>query len=124
MTHLEFDCSDEKAVALLQAARLFDEGVKPYEWIDANDRLPEEMVDVLVWFEYFRYGSYNCLFRTYGIGDVFNGKWSGFVNGTSGWHQLKIIAWMPLPKPPTPKMDASEIRRIMDSVPITIIHHE
>ena len=26
VTHLEFDCSDEKATALLRAARLFDEG--------------------------------------------------------------------------------------------------
>lgn len=28
MTHLEFHCSDEKATALLKAARLYDEGVE------------------------------------------------------------------------------------------------
>ncbi|MBO5187212.1 MAG: hypothetical protein J6B91_09255 [Prevotella sp.] len=38
MTHLEFTCSDEKATALLRAARCFDEGtelepVKCGDWI-------------------------------------------------------------------------------------------
>lgn len=33
---------------------------------------------------------------------MFNGKWSGFVNGSSGWTQLKIIAWQPLPEPYKP----------------------
>lgn len=28
MTHLEFHCSDEKATALLKAARLYDKGVE------------------------------------------------------------------------------------------------
>lgn len=41
MTHLEFDCSDEKATALLRAARLFDEEkelqpVKHAEWLDGE----------------------------------------------------------------------------------------
>lgn len=67
-------------------------------WIPCDDRLPEDDVDVLVCFEYFRYGRYNRLFRTIGISFTYNGKWSGFVNGTSGWDQLTIFAWMPLPK--------------------------
>lgn len=67
-------------------------------WITCDDRLPEDGVDVLVCFEYFRYGRYNRLFRTIGISYTYNGKWSGFVNGTSGWDQLTIFAWMPLPK--------------------------
>ena len=37
MTHLEFTCSDEKVVALLQASRLYDEGVKPVEWISVKE---------------------------------------------------------------------------------------
>lgn len=32
-----------------------------------------------------------------GISYTWNGKWSGFVNGSSGWQQLRIIAWQPLP---------------------------
>lgn len=60
--------------------------------------LPEDGVDVLVWYEYFRYGEYNRLFQTTGISFTHNGKWSGFVNGQSGWNQLRIIAWQPGPE--------------------------
>lgn len=67
-------------------------------WIPCKERLPEDGVDVLVWFEYFRYGEYNRLFQTKGISYTFNGEWSGFVNGQSGWNRLRIIAWQPLPK--------------------------
>lgn len=74
-------------------------GVLMAEWI-SGDILPKNDDDVLVWFEYFRYGSFNCPFQTYGIGSTFNGEWSEFVNGSSGWTNLKIIAWQPLPEPP------------------------
>lgn len=67
-------------------------------WIPCKERLPEDGVDVLVWFEYFRYGEYDRLFQTKGISYTFNGEWSGFVNGSSGWNQLRIIAWQPLPE--------------------------
>ena len=32
------------------------------EWIPCNERLPEEGKDVLVWYEYFRFGEYNRMF--------------------------------------------------------------
>ena len=67
-------------------------------WIPCSERMPEnDFEEVLVWFEYFRYGEYNRLFQTHGIGFTFKGEWSGFVNGSSGWHQLRVIAWQPLP---------------------------
>lgn len=68
------------------------------EWISA-DILPETDDNVLVWFEYFRYGSYNRLYQTIGISHTFMGKWSSSVNGEGGWQKLRIIAWMPLPQP-------------------------
>ena len=71
-------------------------------WIACEDRLPEDGVDVLVWYEYFRYGEYNRLFQTTGISFTYNGEWSGFVNGSSGWNQLSILAWQPLPEPYKP----------------------
>lgn len=69
-------------------------------WIIPSERMPDDFEKVLVWFEYFRYGEYNRPFQTHGISYTFKGEWSGFVNGESGWRDLRIIAWMPLPAPP------------------------
>lgn len=76
------------------------EALEKQTWISVDDRLPEDdLKDVLVWFEYYRYGEYNRLFQTIGISYTDDGEWSGFVNGQSGWRNLRILAWMPLPKP-------------------------
>lgn len=63
-------------------------------WIPVDERLPEEGQKVLVWYEYFRYGEYNRMFKTYGIGWQFDGHWSGDVSGT----KARCIAWQPLPE--------------------------
>lgn len=73
--------------------------VEMNQWTAAKIMPPNDN-PVLVWFEYFRYGNYNRLYRTFGISSTFNGRWCGFVNGESGWQDLKILAWMPLPKLP------------------------
>lgn len=70
-------------------------------WISVNDRLPEEGEKVLVWYEYFRYGEYNCMFQTYGVGYQYGGYWGGEVNGTNA----RCIAWQPLPPAYEPKED-------------------
>ena len=79
---------------------------KDSRWIPCSERMPEDGQDVLVWFEYFRYGEYNGLYQTHGIGWAWRGEWSGFVNGQSGWHKLRIIAWRPLPEEYRPVAEA------------------
>lgn len=70
-------------------------------WIPCSEKLPEEYVDVLVWFEYYRFGEYNRMYSTYGIGtyDAEYDKW--WINHESGWRDLHVFAWMPMPEPYT-----------------------
>lgn len=69
------------------------------QWIPCERNLPEDYTDVLAWFEYFRYGDYNCLYQTYGIGSYSMEYDSWMINHETGWRKLRVIAWMPLPEP-------------------------
>ena len=75
-----------------------DNQVSSSKWISVKDRLPESMTEVLCWYEYFRFGNYNRMYQTYGIGYYFrDGFWGGEV---SNGQNTRVIAWMPLPEPP------------------------
>lgn len=98
-------------IPYLQAAKVLREtsdapaaDVAPVvHWVLTDEKLPPDGQDVLCWYEYFRYGAFNRMYQTYGIGFQFNGNWGGEVaNGRSA----KVLAWMPLPKPP--KMDGGD----------------
>lgn len=69
-------------------------------WVLTDEKLPPEGQDVLCWYEYFRFGSYNRMFQTYGIGYQYNGMWGGEV---AQGQKARVLAWIPLPE--TPKMD-------------------
>ena len=73
----------------------YDDGKKNDGWIPVEERLPEEWEKVIVWYEYFRYGDYNRMHETYGIGWQYGGHWAGDVSGT----KARCIAWKPLPEP-------------------------
>lgn len=66
-------------------------------WIPCSEGLPNDFEDVMCWYEYFRFGEYNRMFRTFGIGYQVNGHWGGEV---STGRNAKVLAWMPLPEPP------------------------
>ena len=67
--------------------------------ISCEKRLPEDYTDVLVWFEYYRYGDYNRLYQMHGIGTYISGYDAWMINHETGWRKLRVFAWMPLPEP-------------------------
>ena len=75
--------------------KAFDNSKERDGWISCGEKMPEDGKEVLVWYEYFRYGDYNCMWQTFGIGYQINGFWSGDVQG----YRSRCIAWMPLPEP-------------------------
>ena len=77
----------------------FDALPSAQQWIPCSERLPEAYVDVLVWFEYYRYGDYNCLYQMHGIGTYIKEYDSWIINHETGWGKLRVFAWMPLPEP-------------------------
>lgn len=72
----------------------------PATWTLADEALPPNGEDVLCWYEYFRFGEYNRMYQTFGIGYQFNGNWGGEV---AQGQRAKVLAWIPLPKPPKMK---------------------
>lgn len=65
------------------------------EWIPVTERLPKEGEEVLVWYEYDRYGDYNCRWQTCGLGWQRNAH---FYVDNDGF-KPRVIAWCELPKP-------------------------
>ena len=65
--------------------------------VPVSERLPEDGETVLCRYEYFRFGKFNRMYQDYGIGYYINGMWGGEV---SNGRNTKVLAWMPLPKPP------------------------
>lgn len=72
------------------------------QWISVKDRLPEDGEHVLIWYEYFRYGSYNRMFKTHEIAYQYGGHWTGASDSLGV--DARVLAWMQLPK--APKGDA------------------
>lgn len=96
MTQLYFDCSDEKALALIRASRLYDEGIMPAEWISVKEQ-PEPAEDGVYWCYGYWFGSGRKQCET----AEYFGEWK-IVNN------FILTHWMQLPEPPEEASNASD----------------
>lgn len=89
--------------------QIINEQPKVGEWIPCSERLPKQdklLQDYLVTFEYYRYGIYHRRFKTIGIGTFSKVSHEfTFINGQTGWRDLKVLSWQPLPEPYEEKED-------------------
>ena len=69
-------------------------------WILCDDRLPKANTSVLVTFIHNKYDQGQTK-RVKRVGTGFhNGKrWSSVVGAIQSYRDVKVIAWMPLPRP-------------------------
>ena len=83
-----------------EACRMGMEALERTRWIPCSERLPKDGQDVLCWYQYFRYGNYNRLWQTYGIGFQYNGNWGGEIsaletlNGVTKDELQHAIQWL------------------------------
>ena len=80
---------------------LRDEGVFVSRWIPVSERLPDTDDEVLCWYEYYHWSQEKVL-PEYGLGCYFKETKSWFGEVANG-HKVRVIAWMPLPKPYEPQ---------------------
>lgn len=90
------DCKADYLREIIESVPAADVIPRP-RWIPADEELPPNGQEVLCWYEYFRYGLYNRMYQTFGIGYQLNGNWGGEV---AQGRNAKVLAWMPLPEPP------------------------
>lgn len=102
MTHLEFNCADEKVTFLLKAERLYDEGLRDLpEWTPCSEKLPEEEGRYLCWYKNRMevYSFTNNLHKVDNF-DFFGRRYPAFYDYSSEWGYYEadwVEAWMPLP---------------------------
>ena len=96
-TDIEIPISATLQSVVNEIKKFPSEDVQPMKWIPVTEKLPEEYKNVLCYYEYFRYGDFNCMFRTIDRGYYGNGIWGGEAGQG---HKNKVLAWMPLPEPP------------------------
>ncbi len=66
-------------------------------WIPVEERLPDIDDEVLCWYEYYHWSQEKVL-PEYGLGRYLR-ETSAWFGEVANGHEVRVIAWMPLPKP-------------------------
>lgn len=79
-------------------------------WTKVEDGVPDELEEVICYYEYYRYGDYNCMWRGYGLGYITRLGGKVFWNGDIRGHKSRVIAWKKFNRYPgeTPNKEIGE----------------
>lgn len=95
----EVVCGEELCKAIISridAAPTLE--IEPH-WIKVKKRLPEPYRSVYLTFTHAQYGTKGKkIVKTVGIGFHTGKKWSNVVGAITGYKEVKVLAWMPLPE--------------------------
>ncbi len=88
---------DDAEPYVVEALNMAIKALEQTRWIPVSERLPDTDDEVLCWYEYYHWSQRKVL-PEYGLGRYLR-ETSAWFGEVANGKDVRVIAWMPLPKP-------------------------